>query len=106
MKINKAFLATIAAAAVLGVDGPIAQAAVFVRTAPPPPRAVGVVGRSPGRGFVWTDGYWRWGGQAQRVCMDPRQVATSAPCRCSMGCAQLALWPWRMDFRRGPLALN
>ena len=46
------------------------------------------------------------GGQAQRVCMDPRQVATSAPCRCSMGRAELAFWPWRMDFRRGPLALN
>jgi hypothetical protein len=71
MNINKAFLATIAAAAVLAVDGPIAQAAVFVRTAPPPPRAVGVVGRSPGRGFVWTDGYWRWGGRRRGYVWTP-----------------------------------
>jgi hypothetical protein len=63
MKINKALLATIAAAAILAADGAIAQAAVFVRTAPPPPRSVRVVGRSPGRGFVWTNGYYRWGGR-------------------------------------------
>ena len=71
MKINRAFLATIAAAAVLAVDGPIAQAAVFVRTAPPPPRAGGVVGRSPGRGFVWTGGYWRWGGRRRGYVWTP-----------------------------------
>ena len=64
MKIKKLFLATIVAPAILAFDGAIAQAAMFVTTAPPPPRSMGVIGRSPGRGFVWTDGYWRWAGDA------------------------------------------
>ena len=25
---------------------------------PPPPPRYGIVGRAPGPGFVWTDGYW------------------------------------------------
>jgi WXXGXW repeat (2 copies) len=32
-----------------------------VRYGPPAPR-YGVVGYAPGRGFVWTDGYWDWRG--------------------------------------------
>lgn len=58
---KRPLLATVALAAMLAAEVPIAQAVVFVRTPPPRPRSVGVVGRSPGRGFVWTDGYWRWG---------------------------------------------
>jgi hypothetical protein len=54
-------LATVALAAMLAGEVPIAQAVVFVRTPPPRPLSVGVVGRSPGPGFVWTGGYWRWG---------------------------------------------
>jgi hypothetical protein len=35
-------------------------AAVVVRTPPPAPMVLGVVGRPPGPGYVWTDGYWTW----------------------------------------------
>jgi hypothetical protein len=28
------------------------------RFGPPPPPRYGMVGRAPGPGFVWTDGYW------------------------------------------------
>ena len=34
---------------------------VAVRYAPPPPR-YGVMGYSPGPGYVWCDGYWDWRG--------------------------------------------
>jgi len=34
----------------------------YVRSGPPAPRYYGAVGRSPGIGFVWTDGYWDWRG--------------------------------------------
>jgi hypothetical protein len=33
----------------------------YVRYGPPPPR-YGVIGRAPGAGYVWTDGYWDWRG--------------------------------------------
>ena len=58
---KRPFLASLALAAMLAAELPIAQAQVFVRTPPPRPRSVAVVGRSPGPGFVWTGGYWRWG---------------------------------------------
>jgi hypothetical protein len=35
---------------------------MYVRSAPPPPRYYGPMGRAPGVGFVWTDGYWDWRG--------------------------------------------
>ena len=55
-------LASVALAAILATEVPVAQAAaVFVTTPPPRARSVGPVGRAPHRGFVWTDGYWRWG---------------------------------------------
>src|SRR5260370_15765641 len=38
------------------------NAYVAVRTAPPPPRALGVVGYAPGPGHVWVDGFWDWRG--------------------------------------------
>ncbi len=38
-----------------------AGGALYVRTAPPPPRHA-VVGYAPGPGWVWTDGYWDWRG--------------------------------------------
>jgi len=34
----------------------------YVRSGPPAPRYYGAMGRSPGFGFVWTDGYWDWRG--------------------------------------------
>jgi len=34
----------------------------YVRTAPPAPRYVGVVGVAPGPGYVWTNGYWGYSG--------------------------------------------
>jgi len=33
-----------------------------VNFAPPAPLVFGPVGPSPGPGFVWTDGYYMWGG--------------------------------------------
>jgi hypothetical protein len=58
---NKAVLAT----AVLGlalVTGS-ANAQVYVRIGPPPPRHEVVVAR-PGPGYVWVPGYHRWDGRA------------------------------------------
>jgi hypothetical protein len=63
---KKPILASLALAAMLVAEVPVAQAVVFVRTPPPPPRSVRVVGRSPGRGWVWTPGYYRWGGGRYR----------------------------------------
>jgi hypothetical protein len=37
----------------------------YVRTGPPAPR-YGVVGVAPGRGYIWTDGYWDWRGNNWR----------------------------------------
>jgi hypothetical protein len=34
----------------------------YARSAPPAPRYYGPVGRAPGVGFVWTNGYWDWRG--------------------------------------------
>ena len=35
----------------------------YVRTPPPPrPYAVGMVGRAPGPGYVWIDGFYDWRG--------------------------------------------
>jgi hypothetical protein len=54
-------LAGIALGAMLLAEGTVNQAAaIFVRTPPPRPVSVGAVGRRPGRGFVWTNGYYRW----------------------------------------------
>ena len=39
---------------------------VAVRTAPPPPRAIGVVGFAPSPGHVWVDGFWDWRGGSWR----------------------------------------
>ena len=47
---------------VLALTSVITLAQVVVRTAPPPPVHVGVIGRSPGAGYVWTEGYHRWNG--------------------------------------------
>ena|SRR5215471_3333536 len=33
-----------------------------VNLAPPPPMVVGPVGRPPSPGWMWTDGYYVWGG--------------------------------------------
>ena len=37
---------------------------VIIRTAPPRPVHVGVVGVAPGPGFVWVEGYHAWRGGA------------------------------------------
>jgi len=59
---KKAFLKIIAITTMLVAEGAIFPVgAVFVRTPPPRPVVVGPVGRSPGRGFVWTDGFFTWG---------------------------------------------
>jgi hypothetical protein len=59
-------LSTLWALALAGVlcasVGP-AQAAVYVRMAPPAPQAE-VVGPPPGSGPTWTNGYYYWDGRA------------------------------------------
>jgi len=37
-------------------------AEVVVRTAPPAPQSMAVVGRAPGPKYVWIGGYYRWNG--------------------------------------------
>jgi len=39
-----------------------ANGAYVARYGPPPPPRYGMVGRAPGPGYVWTDGYWDWRG--------------------------------------------
>ena len=57
------FFKVFALAVMLAAEGSILPVgAVFVRTPPPRRVAVGPVGRRPGRGFIWTSGYYRWGG--------------------------------------------
>lgn len=41
-----------------------AQAEVFVRIGPPPPRPVEVIPVRPHPGWVWVPGYHRWDGRA------------------------------------------
>ena len=49
---------------VAGVFSACASRGYYVaRTAPPPPRLVGTVGRPPGPNYVWTDGYWIYHGR-------------------------------------------
>ena len=53
---------------------------------PPPPRAFGVIGRSPGPGFVWLDGYHDWYGNRYvwvpgRWVRPPRASAVWVPGR-------------------------
>lgn len=40
------------------MTGPALKAAVVIRTAPPPPVSVVVVGRAPSPGYVWRGGYY------------------------------------------------
>ena len=45
----------------VGIFSACASRGYYVsRSAPPPPRFVGVIGRPPGAGYVWTDGYWAY----------------------------------------------
>src|SRR5271170_8495163 len=47
---------------VLLLGGVTAVAQTVVRIAPPPPVRVGVIGSTPGTGYVWIGGYQRWNG--------------------------------------------
>jgi WXXGXW repeat (2 copies) len=40
----------------------VVWAQTVIRMAPPAPVQVGVVGRPPGAGYVWTNGFYRWRG--------------------------------------------
>jgi hypothetical protein len=46
----------------VALSSQIAAAQTVIRVAPPPPVHVGVVGRAPGPGYVWVEGYQRWNG--------------------------------------------
>lgn len=51
-----------------------------IRKNPPPrPVVVGPVGRRPGPGFVWTGGYYRWGGTRGYVWVPADVCARRAP---------------------------
>jgi hypothetical protein len=57
----------------------------YVRNGPPPPR-YGVQGIAPGRGYVWTDGYWdlrgnNWAWRDGRWMRPPRGRSTWVPPR-------------------------
>ena len=41
---------------------PVMSAQTVIRVAPPAPAQAGVIGRPPGAGYVWTNGYYRWHG--------------------------------------------
>ena len=71
----------------------------MVRYGPPPPPRYAVLGRAPGPGYMWTDGYWDRRG-SQWVWIDGRWLRPPRP---------HAVWvpgTWRQDrggwrFRRG-----
>jgi WXXGXW repeat (2 copies) len=52
----------VALVGVLLLGGVIGVAQTVIRIAPPPPARVGMVGVSPGSGYVWVGGYQRWNG--------------------------------------------
>ena len=54
--------ALVLASTILSACGAGYGGGYYVRSGPPAPRYYGAVGRSPGVGFVWTDGYWDWRG--------------------------------------------
>jgi hypothetical protein len=55
--------AFVAASAILGAcGGGYYGGSMYVRGGPPAPRYYGPIGRAPGAGFVWTNGYWDWRG--------------------------------------------
>ena len=54
--------ALVLASTILAACGAGYGGGYYVRSGPPAPRYYGAVGRSPGFGFVWTDGYWDWRG--------------------------------------------
>jgi WXXGXW repeat (2 copies) len=61
---NKRFFSPAIAGAILALGMALsADAAVFVRVAPPRPMVERVV-PAPGRGYVWVGGYYRWSGRA------------------------------------------
>lgn len=56
------------------------SAEVVVRTAPPAPQSMAVIGRAPGPKYVWIGGYHRWNGSryiwvAGRWIVPPRAGA-------------------------------
>ena len=75
----------------------------YVRYGPPPPR-YGVIGRAPGPGYVWTDGYWNWSGRP--LFVEGWPLAASATPWSPLGSAFLeAGWP-RLALPRRPLAVG
>jgi hypothetical protein len=81
------------------LTGCAANGALYLRTAPPPPRYA-VIGAAPGPGWVWTDGYWDWrGGQWMWVdglwMRPPRPRAVWVPGR------WVEARPGRLRFERG-----
>ncbi|HUI43541.1 MAG TPA: YXWGXW repeat-containing protein [Terriglobia bacterium] len=50
--------------AVLMTAGLASAQQVVIRVAPPRPEHVGRIGRAPGPGFVWIEGYHEWRGNA------------------------------------------
>jgi hypothetical protein len=53
--------------AILGAcGGGYYNSGYYVRSAPPAPRYYGAIGRAPAPGYVWTNGYWAYGGNSWR----------------------------------------
>jgi hypothetical protein len=80
-RLAKLALLVASAAAMAGCGQPYRYG--YATYGPPPPRSY-VVGRAPGPGYVWTDGYWDWrGGRYSwvdgRWARPPRPHATWVP---------------------------
>jgi hypothetical protein len=89
----------LAAMAFLGMCLTGCAGAVYVRTAPPPPRYA-VIGVAPGPGWVWTDGFWDWRGgrwvwAEGRWMRPPRPRAVWVPAR------WVEVRPGQMRLERG-----
>src|SRR5438874_10301362 len=57
---GKTWKATLAFACLLQFASALYGTEMVVRTAPPVPQSMAVIGRAPGPRYVWTGGYYRW----------------------------------------------
>jgi|ERR1700733_11029042 len=58
----KASIAVAALAGILVAEAVLYGAAVIIKTAPPPPVSIAVVGRAPSSQYIWIPGYYKGAG--------------------------------------------
>ena len=91
-------------AATLTLGSPLSAAEVYIRTGPPAPQSVAIIGTRPGPGYVWTGGYWAWRGG--RYVWVPGSLAQAPTGWCRLGCATLRPSSWRIRVHRRYVALT